>query len=77
MTSHRGSVYWKDQCGFCENSMLCKYRDEVELLQARLNVVELETTGCYGTISFWCDYYSEDGQKVADAARAECEVRDD
>lgn len=77
MTSYKGSVYWKEQCKFCENSRFCKYRDKVELLQARLNVVELETKGCYGTLSFWCDYYSEDGQKVADASRAECGVCDE
>ena len=55
----KGQVYWKDQCRFCVNSMYCKYRESVELLQARLKVVELETSGCYGTLCFWCDYYRE------------------
>lgn len=64
MSAYKGSVYWKEQCNFCEKRVFCKYRDAVKLLQARLLVVELETEGCYGTLSFWCDYYYEDEQKV-------------
>lgn len=69
MGAFKDRVYWKEQCNYCENRVLCKYRDEVELLQVRLLVVELETKGCYGTLSFWCDYYREDKQKVKDAKK--------
>ena len=48
--------------------------DAVELLQARLLAVELETKGCYGTLSFWCDYYREDEQKVKDMKKQDSEV---
>ena len=61
------TVWWKEQCKFCKNCAFCKYRESVELLQARLHVVELETSGCYGTLSFWCDYYVEDEKAVNDA----------
>lgn len=66
MSAYKGDVYWKEQCHFCKNRMFCKYWDAVKLLQARLFVVELETKDCYGTLSFWCDYYHEDEQKVKD-----------
>lgn len=74
MSVFKGNVYWKEQCDFCENRMFCKYRDAVELLQARLLVVELETKGCYGTLSFWCDYYCEDKQKVKDMKKQDSVV---
>ena len=64
MSTFKGNVYWKDQCRFCTNRMFCKYGDAVELLQARLKVVELETVGCYGTLTFWCEYYKEDSEWV-------------
>ena len=72
----KGQVYWKEQCKFCVNSMYCKYRDAVELLQAKLKVVELETDGCYGTLCFWCDYYREDAELVDSIQNTEqiCEV---
>lgn len=66
MGTFRRSVYWKEQCDFCANRRFCKYSESVELLQARLRVVELETSGCYGSLSFWCDYYDEDTQAVKD-----------
>lgn len=67
MSAFKGSVYWKEQCGFCYNRMFCKYEDAVKLLRARLLVVELESEGCYGTLSFWCDYYREDTEAVKEA----------
>ena len=70
----KGSVYWKEQCDFCVNRMFCKYSGQVELLQARLHVVELQTKGCYGTLSFWCDYYREDEQKVKDIKKQDSVV---
>jgi len=69
----RNGVYWKEQCKFCRNGRCCKYRESVELLQARLNVVELESKGCYGSLSFWCDYYAEDDVAVTDMIREHCE----
>lgn len=57
MSAFRGGVYWKDQCKFCKNGMFCKYKERVELVKARLEVVELESRDCYGILSFWCDYY--------------------
>lgn len=71
MSSFKGSVYWKNQCEFCRNRMFCKYSGNVELLQARLHVVELQTSGCYGTLSFWCDYYNEDAQAVKEKLKNE------
>lgn len=64
MNSFKDGVYWKEQCNYCTNRMYCKYRDSVELLQARLKVVDLETSGCYGTLSFWCDYFKADEEWV-------------
>ena len=64
MSSFKDGVYWKEQCDYCLNRMYCKYRDSVELLQARLKVVDLETSGCYGTLSFWCDYFKADEEWV-------------
>ena len=64
MSAFKDDVYWKEQCDFCVNRMYCKYRDSVELLQAWLKVVDLETSGCYGTLSFWCDYFKADEEWV-------------
>ena len=64
MSSIKDGVYWKEQCDYCINHMYCKYRDSVELLQAKLKVVDLETSGCYGTLSFWCDYFKADEERV-------------
>lgn len=74
MSAFKDNVYWKEQCDYCTNRMFCKYRDSVELLIARLKVVELETSGCYGTLSFWCDYYREDEQKVKDVMKRDSVV---
>ena len=74
MSAFKGSVYWKEQCDFCKNRTFCKHRDAVDLLKARLHVVELETKGCYGTLSFWCDYYFEDKQKVKDMKKQDSVV---
>lgn len=74
MSAFKGNVYWKEQCDFCENRMFCKYRDAVELLKARLLAVEHETVDCYGRLSFWCDYYYEDKQKVKDMKKQDSEV---
>lgn len=73
MSAFKDGIYWKEQCDFCENRMLCKYRDAVDLLQARLLVVELETKGYYGTLSFWCDCYRED-KKVKDMKKQDSVV---
>lgn len=32
----------------------------VELMRAKLHVIELECTECCGTLSFWCDFFQED-----------------
>lgn len=74
MSATRNNVYWKEQCSFCTNRMFCKYKGQVELLMARLHVVELQTEGCYGTLSFWCDYYREDEQRVQYMASQRGEV---
>ena len=67
----KGNVYWKDQCKFCKGNMLCKYRHSVDLLMARLRVIELDTQGCYGSLAFWCDYYQEDAEAVKWGERIE------
>ena len=74
MTVFKGSVYWKDQCKFCKSWMCCKYREAVELLMARLLVVELESANCYGSLSFWCDYYQENPEAIKDQAKERGEV---
>ena len=71
MSAFKGNVYWRNQCEFCKSYMCCKYRGPVELLMARLKVVELESHGCYGSLSFWCDYYQENEAAVAEY-RKEC-----
>ena len=71
MSSFKGNVYWKDQCQYCKNHMFCKYSESMNLLLARLHVVELETKGCYGTLSFWCDYYWEDEELVKELSKNE------
>ena len=71
MSAFKNCVYWKEQCDYCENRMFCKYQNSVELLQARLKVVELETGGCYGTLSFWCDYFKVDEEKLNANAHGE------
>lgn len=76
MSAFKGTVYWKEQCMFCKSWMCCKYRGEVELLMARLQVVELESHGCYGSLSFWCDYYQENPEAIEDRAKEHCEVVD-
>jgi len=70
----KGNVYWKDQCKFCKGHMLCRYRRAVELLMARLRVIELETQDCYGSLAFWCDYYQEDAEAVKEASEKETAV---
>ena len=72
MSAFKDEVYWKEQCRYCVNGMFCKYRDAVELLEARLKVVDMETSGCYGTLSFWCDYFKADEDKVK--SEQVCEV---
>lgn len=67
----KGNVYWKDQCQFCEGNMLCRYRRAVDLLMARLRVIELETQDCYGSLAFWCDYYKENPEAIKDREK-EC-----
>lgn len=54
--------------------MLCKYRRAVDLLMARLHVIELESQGCYGSLAFWCDYYQEDTEAVKEASKKEMVV---
>lgn len=71
MTAFKGSVYWKDQCKFCKSWMLCQHRKAVELLMARLRVVELESENCHGSLSFWCDYYQENPEAIKDQVK-EC-----
>lgn len=70
----KGNVYWKDQCKFCKGHMLCRYRRAVDLLMARLRVIELETQDCYGSLAFWCDYYQEDAEVVKEASEKETAV---
>ena len=70
----KGNVYWKDQCKFCKGHMLCKYSQAVDLLMARLHVIELETQGCYGSFAFWCDYYQEDAEVVKEVLEKETVV---
>ena len=70
----KGNVYWKDQCKFCKGNMLCKYRRAVDLLMARLHVIELEMQDCYGLLAFWCDYYQENTEAVKEASEKETVV---
>lgn len=74
MSAFRGTVYWKDQCNFCKGNTLCTYSYSVNLLMARLRVIELETQGCYGSLSFWCDYYQENPEAIKDRAKERGEV---
>lgn len=69
MSAFKGTVYWKDQCKFCKSWMLCEHRNAVELLMARLRVVELESSNCYGLLSFWCYYYQENPEAIKDRAK--------
>ena len=74
MSTFKGMVWWKDQCKYCKNMMFCKYREAVDLMLARLRVVELESSGCYGSLTFWCDYYCEDEQAISDMLKEHAEV---
>ena len=72
MSAFKDEVYWRDQCDFCIHRLFCKYRDAAELLLARLKVVDMETRGCYGTISFWCDYFEVDEGAVNESRKHDC-----
>lgn len=48
-------VYFKEQCKYCLNREKCDYTKKVKKYIENLDA--LDSSGIYGTTTFWCDYY--------------------
>ena len=64
MSGFKDGVYWVEQCDYCKDNAMCKYQRDVRFSIKRLQVAEFDSKGCYGTLSFWCDYFRVDSDKV-------------
>ena len=63
-------VYWPEQCKYCLNRHNCEYEIRVkEYIQLLRNVSH---KGCYGSLSWWCDYYIIDEEKYLAENPGEC-----
>ena len=64
MSAFKDGVYWKEQCDYCCNFNACTYQRRTQLAIKRLEIAEADSDGCYGTWSFWCDYFKADEERV-------------
>ena len=54
-------IYWPDQCKYCQHIGWCKYNQNAQkYIEALKNI---EDTGVYGVLSWWCDYFMLDEKK--------------
>ena len=67
MSAFKDGVYWREQCDYCSffnDGIGCKYQRSTRLAIKRLEIAEADSDGCYGTWSFWCDYFKADEELV-------------
>lgn len=56
-------VYWIDECKYCKNRKLCKYRIKVEKMKLALMILEKSYEGVYGSLKWKCDYFVFDREE--------------
>ena len=74
MGAFKDGVYWREQCNYCRNADIgigCKYQHKTRLAIKRLEIAEADSDGCYGTWSFWCDYFKADVDKAKAEQKSE------
>lgn len=74
MSAFKDGVYWRNQCDFCiDGNGFCGAIRATKLLVKRLEIAEADSPGCHGTVTFWCDYFRADEDKVK--SEQVCEVQ--
>lgn len=65
-------VYWPEQCKYCQNRKGCKYTQQVQGYISALQ--DIDDSGIYGTLSWWCDYFIVDSEKYFLDNPGECQA---
>ena len=65
-------VWWPEQCEYCQHRQVCENKSKVKDYMKALR--QVEDTGIYGTLTWWCDYFILDDEEYWRHNLGECEV---
>ncbi len=63
-------IYWKEQCQYCKNRINCEYIEKIN--NYINNLSQVDDKGCYGSLSFKCDYFIFDKELYNEKNPGEC-----
>ena len=63
-------VFWREECDLCTRRGKCEYEADVRDYKERLDAVPGK--GCYGSLSFKCDYFQCDEDEYYSKYPPEC-----
>ena len=57
------AVYCIEECKYCKNRKLCKYKAKVEEMKLALAKLESSYKGVYGSLKWKCDFFVFDREE--------------